>query len=87
MEIIKNIVPTEKYNIKCPYSMKASRIVVHNTANDATARNEISYMISNSKSLGKITNRSTGFPIRSAELTHDDFCKSRIRIFDAYGEL
>ena len=47
MEIIKNIVPTEKYNIKCPYSMKASRIVVHNTANDATARNEISYMISN----------------------------------------
>ena len=47
MEIIKNIVPTEKYNIKCPYSMQASRIVVHNTANDATARNEISYMISN----------------------------------------
>ena len=47
MEIIKNIVPTNKYNIKCPYSMSASRIVVHNTANDATARNEISYMISN----------------------------------------
>ena len=47
MEIIKNIVPTEKYNIKCPYSMTPKRIVVHNTANDATARNEISYMISN----------------------------------------
>ena len=27
--------------------MIASRIVVHNTANDATARNEIAYMISN----------------------------------------
>lgn len=47
MEIIKNIVPSAKYNIKCPYSMNASRIVVHNTANDATARNEIAYMISN----------------------------------------
>lgn len=49
MEIIKNIVPTNKYNIKCPYSMSASRIVVHNTANDAPARNEVSYMISNDK--------------------------------------
>jgi N-acetylmuramoyl-L-alanine amidase CwlA len=47
MDIIKNIVPQTKYGIKCPYSMTASRIVVHNTANDATARNEISYMISN----------------------------------------
>ena len=47
MDIIKNIVPPTKYNVKCPYSMTASRIVVHNTANDATARNEISYMISN----------------------------------------
>lgn len=49
MEIIKNIVPTEKYNIKCPYSMIPSRIVVHNTANDASARNEIAYMISNNQ--------------------------------------
>ena len=47
MEIIKNIVPSDKYDIKCPYGMSASRIVVHNTANDATARNEISYMIRN----------------------------------------
>ena len=47
MNIIKNIVPTAKYSIKCPYSMEAKRIVVHNTANDAPARNEISYMISN----------------------------------------
>lgn len=49
MEITKNIVPTDKYNIKCPYSMSASRIVVHNTANDAPARNEIAYMISNNQ--------------------------------------
>ena len=45
--MIKNLVSTEKYNIKCPYSMTPTRIVVHNTANDASARNEISYMISN----------------------------------------
>jgi len=49
MNIIKNIVPKDKYNIKCPYSMTPSRIVVHNTANDATARNEIAYMISNNQ--------------------------------------
>ena len=47
MSIIKNLVSTAKYNIKCPYSMSPSRIVVHNTANDASARNEVSYMISN----------------------------------------
>ena len=49
MNIIKNIVPTNKYNLKCPYSMKPTRIVVHNTANDASARNEISYMITNNQ--------------------------------------
>ena len=47
MNVIKNLVPTNKYNIKCPYGMTASRIVVHNTANDASARTEVSYMISN----------------------------------------
>lgn len=47
MEIIKNLVPENKYNIKCPYTMTPTRIVVHNTANDATARNEIAYMIKN----------------------------------------
>lgn len=47
MNVIKNLVSTSKYNIKCPYGMTPSRIVVHNTANDASARNEISYMISN----------------------------------------
>ena len=47
MEIIKNLVPKSKYNIKCPYTMKPEFIVVHNTANKATARNEIAYMIAN----------------------------------------
>ena len=47
MNIVKQIVPESKYGIKCPYTMKPTRIVVHNTANDATARNEIAYMINN----------------------------------------
>jgi hypothetical protein len=47
MNIIKQIVPENKYGIKCPYEMKPTRIVVHNTANDATARNEIVYMTNN----------------------------------------
>lgn len=47
MNIVKKIVPESKYNIKCPYEMNPTRIVVHNTANDATARNEIAYMTNN----------------------------------------
>lgn len=49
MNITKNLVSIDKYSIKCPYVMQASRIVVHNTANDASARNEIAYMISNNQ--------------------------------------
>lgn len=40
----------EKYRLKCPHPMTAIGIVIHNTANDATANNEISYMINNSYS-------------------------------------
>lgn len=47
MKIRQMLVSPSKYNIKCPYSMNATRIVVHNTANDASANNEIKYMISN----------------------------------------
>lgn len=39
--------PTSLYAYKCPYAMTPTRIVVHNTANDASAMNEISYMLSN----------------------------------------
>ena len=49
MNVSKNLVPQEKYNIKCPYAMSPTRIVVHNTANDASARNEVAYMISNNQ--------------------------------------
>lgn len=47
VNIIKKIVPESKWGIKCPYEMTPTRIVVHNTANDASARNEISYMTNN----------------------------------------
>ena len=47
VEIVKKIVPSSKYSIKCPYSMTPTRIVVHNTANDASALNEIAYMTNN----------------------------------------
>ena len=43
----QNLVAKSKYEIKCPYTMKPEFIVVHNTANDASAENEIKYMISN----------------------------------------
>lgn len=49
MTITKNLVDENKYYLKCPNAMKPTRIVVHETANDASARNEISYMRSNDK--------------------------------------
>lgn len=36
--------PKDKYAIKCPYEMKPEFIVIHNTYNDASANNEITYM-------------------------------------------
>lgn len=47
MDIIKNLVAENKYGVKCPFEMTPEIIVVHNTANDASAINEIAYMISN----------------------------------------
>lgn len=43
----QNLVSSSKYSIKCPYAMEAEFIVIHNTANDASAESEIKYMISN----------------------------------------
>lgn len=46
----KNLVPSSKYSIKCPYTMKAEYITIHNTSNDASAENEVKYMINNNSS-------------------------------------
>lgn len=47
--IRQNLVSSNKYNIKCPYTMVAEGITVHNTSNKAPAKNEINYMINNNK--------------------------------------
>ena len=52
MKVIKQLVDKSKYNLKCPYIMKPTRIVIHNTANDASARNEVYYMTRNDSSTG-----------------------------------
>lgn len=45
--IVDKYIPTSKYDRKAPYSMSAETITFHNTANDATALGEISYMTTN----------------------------------------
>lgn len=47
MLVTKVIMPSSKYGIKCPYAMKPEGISIHNTANDASAMSEVSYMINN----------------------------------------
>lgn len=47
MALIQNLVSPSKYDIKCPYSMNPIGVCIHNTYNDASADNEVSYMHSN----------------------------------------
>lgn len=47
LPVIQMLCPPSKYSIKCPYTMDSQYITVHNTANDAGARAEVSYMITN----------------------------------------
>lgn len=47
MQLTKVKCPSNKISIKCPYAMTPTRIVVHNTANDASAMSEVSYMLGN----------------------------------------
>lgn len=47
MKVTKNLLNPSSYSLKCPHAMEAEFIVVHNTANDATASNEVGYMIRN----------------------------------------
>ena len=50
MNIINDLIPKSKYSLKCPYAMNPEFIVIHNTANDASAAAEIKYMRDNSSS-------------------------------------
>lgn len=47
MTINQNLVPVSKYPLKCPNAMTPIGLCVHNTANDASAKGEISYMVTN----------------------------------------
>ena len=49
VQVRQMLVSDSKYNIKCPYNMIPEGITVHNTANKASAENEIKYMIDNDK--------------------------------------
>lgn len=48
VKIVQQMCPANKYSIKCPYTRTPRNIVIHNTANDAPAANEVSYMLRNS---------------------------------------
>lgn len=50
MGLIKDLLKREDYGLKCPYTMTPKGVTVHNTANDASARNEISFMKRNNTS-------------------------------------
>ena len=52
LEVIQNLVPQSKYKLKCPNPMQPKYIVIHNTYNDASARNEVAYMVRNEKPTG-----------------------------------
>ncbi|MDZ5017016.1 N-acetylmuramoyl-L-alanine amidase, partial [Clostridium perfringens] len=43
----QQLLSQEKYEVKCPHTMTPKGICIHNTANDASAANEIAYMVSN----------------------------------------
>lgn len=47
VDIIQDLVSPYRYGLKCPHEMTAASITVHNTANDAAARAEVSYMRTN----------------------------------------
>ena len=47
LKLVQMLVPASKYGIKCPYAMVPEFVTIHNTANDASALTEISYMIGN----------------------------------------
>jgi len=47
IKVRQKLVDSSKLNLKSPYTMTAEYITVHNTFNDATAENEIQYMITN----------------------------------------
>lgn len=48
MKVTQKLIPSSKHSIKSPFGMTAEYITIHNTYNDASAQNEVSYMTTNS---------------------------------------
>ena len=48
-KFVSDILPKDLWGLKCPYSMTPEFIVVHNTSNDASAKNEVEYMRNNTQ--------------------------------------
>lgn len=48
VKIVQDLISVSKYPVQCPYPMTPQYITIHNTANDASAVNEIAYMKRNS---------------------------------------
>lgn len=44
VKIVQDLVSESRYPVQCPYHMTPEYITIHNTANDASALNEIAYM-------------------------------------------
>ena len=47
LKLVRMMVPSAKYGVKCPYAMVPEFLTIHNTANNASALAEISFMIGN----------------------------------------
>lgn len=43
----QNLVSSSMYSVKCPYAMVPKKVTVHETDNNASANNEVAYMIRN----------------------------------------
>lgn len=52
MQLVLDLVSETKWKLKCPYVMVPEFFVIHNTANDASAKNEVAYMKNNDLETG-----------------------------------
>jgi N-acetylmuramoyl-L-alanine amidase len=51
-KLVYNWLPSSKYSLKSPFTMTPKYITIHNTWNDAPAKNEISFMLGNTSLTG-----------------------------------
>ncbi len=64
MTVKDKLCPSSKYKTKCPYEMTPEGVCIHNTANDASAAAEVSYM------LGNTAQTSYHYAVDDVEIVH-----------------